>query len=123
MAFLAVNLIISGMSYTLKMEEGTLTREFLLGLKWVNSLLVWTFEGRRHMPFIHISSRKDMALIWAIHCPGSVYKDIEEGSFCSLPTCPHLVSTSIPSLAVESTNFFRTPAYTEDQLRHPAFVN
>jgi hypothetical protein len=36
-----------------------------------------------------------------------VYKDKEEGSFCSLPSCPCLVPISIPSLALETSLAFQ----------------
>ena len=40
-------------------------------------------------------------LIWATPAAGSLYKDIEEGSFCSWPACTHLTCKSTPSLALE----------------------
>ena len=123
---LVVNLTISRMNYNLKMED-TPVRDFLLGLKWVNWLLVQTFEvgrhtsdpdlkvGRQHAfgPDLEVRGHRllililrweDTPLIWATPSAESLYKDIEEGCFCSLPTCPYLASTSIPSLALEPTS-------------------
>jgi hypothetical protein len=36
-------------------------RDFLLGLKWVKPLLVWTFELGRHRPLILILRQKTRA--------------------------------------------------------------
>lgn len=66
-------------------------RDFMLRLKWVNSLLVWTFEvGRQEL------------LIWAMLPADSIYKDTEGGSFCCFSGCPHLTITPTLSLALES---------------------
>ena len=93
--------------------EGTPVRYILLGLKQVNSLLVQTYkvgiqhifnlhlETGRHGPVFQILRQKDLPLIWAIPSPRSLYKNLEEGRFFSLPASPRLTSTSIPSLALE----------------------
>jgi hypothetical protein len=42
--------------------EGTPVGDFLLGLKWVNLLLVRMFEVGRHSPLIQILRREDISL-------------------------------------------------------------
>lgn len=49
-----------------KTEEGTSVRDILLGLKWMNLLLVWTFEVGRHTSLIWVLRQEDIPLIWAI---------------------------------------------------------
>ena len=49
-------------------------------------------------------------LIWATHSAGSLYKDVEEGSFGSLLTSPLLLWYW--------SLFLRIPGSTEEQLRH-----
>lgn len=51
MAILGVNLTTSGVNVNPEME-GTPVRDFLLGVKWVTSLLVLTFETGRHISLI-----------------------------------------------------------------------
>ena len=83
-------------------------RDFPLGLKWVHLLLVQTFEvGRqtyfsdpdlkagRHKPLIWTFRQEDIPLIWAILSAGSLHKDIEEGSLCSLLVLSLLASPSL----------------------------
>jgi hypothetical protein len=82
-------------------KGGHTCKRFLLGLKWVKPLLILTFGVGRHVPLILILRQEDTPLIWAAPSAGSLYKDMEEGRFYSLPACPHLTSTSIPSLALE----------------------
>lgn len=67
-----------------------------------NLLRVQTFEVRRDVHFIWIL--RSWALIWATPSVGSPYNDTEKGSF-ALSKCPHLASTSTPSLALEPTFF------------------
>lgn len=55
-------------------------------------------------------------------CGGSLYEGHRRRQLVlSLPACSHLVSKSIPSLALEPA-FFRTLTYTEDQLTYPPSV-
>jgi hypothetical protein len=51
------------MNYNPEME-GIPARAFLLGLRWVNPLLVQTFEVGRHISY-GISRWEDIPLIWA----------------------------------------------------------
>lgn len=63
-------------------------------------------EVRWHMPLIQILMKEGTPLIWAIPSTGSLYKDNEgykELFFLSSSDCCNLVSTSILSLALEST--------------------
>jgi hypothetical protein len=62
--------------------EGQPCEGFLLNLKWDDPLLIQTFEvGRQH--FNSDASRwEDSSLIWATLSVQSLYKDMEEGSFC-----------------------------------------
>lgn len=79
-------------------------RDFLLGLKWVNPFVVWTFEVRRIMLLI---------LKWEDTPAGSLNKVMEEGSFCSLSAFSHFANTSIPSLALMLTTLeFQCPLKT-----------
>jgi hypothetical protein len=109
-------LTIFGANYILEVE-GTPVRDFLLALKWTNPLLVWIFESERKTHTFDLGlmaerfgvltwilRREGTLLIWAMPSAGSLYKDIEEGSFCSLPACPCLDSTSIPSQALEPSS-------------------
>lgn len=48
MDILGVDLTISGMNCNPEMEA-TPVRDFLLGLKWMSSLLVWNLEVGRHL--------------------------------------------------------------------------
>lgn len=56
-----VILTISGMNYNPKIE-GTPVRDFLLGLKRINPLLVRTFEAGRHMPLFRILRLREIGL-------------------------------------------------------------
>jgi hypothetical protein len=100
------------MNYNPEME-GIPGKDFLLGLKWVDPLLIQTMEvgqhtvdpdleARRHMPLIlfWILRWEGMLLIWATSFAGSLYKNMEEGSW-SFPAWPPLASPSIPSLTLE----------------------
>lgn len=49
-------------------------------------------------------SRENPPLTCAPRSSGSLYKDMEEGRVCCLPTCVPLRSKSIPSLALEPTS-------------------
>jgi hypothetical protein len=40
--------------------EGTPMRNLVLGLKWVDPLLVWTFEAGRHVALIRFLRWEDM---------------------------------------------------------------
>ena len=62
------------------------------------------FKAKRNRPLIQILRWEDTSLIWTTPPAGSLYKDMEEGSFQSLPSCPYLATTSIPSLASEPTS-------------------
>lgn len=76
---------------------------FEVGLKWLNPLLVKAFDmdlWGRHVPWIRILRWKDTPLIWASPWAGSLYEDVEEGRFCSVP-CSCLTSKSIPLLTLE----------------------
>lgn len=42
----------------------------------------------RHLPLMQILSQEDVPLMWAIVSAGSLYRDTEEGGFCSLFPCP-----------------------------------
>lgn len=58
------------MNYILEME-GTLLSKFLLGVKWANPLLIWTFEfpfdldlkAGKYMTLIPILRQEDIPLI------------------------------------------------------------
>jgi len=109
------------MNYNPEMEDTPL-RDFLLGL---HPLLGWAFEVGRHRPLIWILRlenkvlsfksgdgkthafnpnlrQENIPLIGAIPSGGSLHKDIEEGSFCSLSACSRLASTMFTFLALET---------------------
>jgi hypothetical protein len=48
-----------------------------------------------------------MSLAWATPSVGSLYKDMEEGSFFSLPACSHLTGKSIHTMALAPTSGFK----------------
>lgn len=50
---------------------------------------------------------------------GILYKDIEEGNFCSLPVCSCFASKPFSSLALHPGNF-RIPECAEDKLGNAA---
>jgi hypothetical protein len=52
----------------------------MLGLKWVNLLLVQTCEVGRVTPLIRFLRWEGTVLIRATASAGSLYKDIKEGS-------------------------------------------
>ena len=81
-------------------------------------LLVWTFEAGRHTPLIQIVRQEDTPLIWVTPSVVSLYKEMEDGNFCSLHSCPHPASTSVPSMVLEIPEYTE---YTEDQLRLPVW--
>jgi hypothetical protein len=83
------------MNYNPEME-GTPVRDFLLGLKWVHLLLLQTFEVGRH------TFDLDLDLPQTFFC--QPYKDMKEGSSCSLPACFGLANTPIPSLELEASS-------------------
>lgn len=65
---------------------------------------VLDIESERFMPLILVLKWGDSPLIYFIPASGRLCKDIEEGNFCSLPTCHHLTSISIPSLTSETSS-------------------
>jgi hypothetical protein len=71
--------------------EGTSVRDILINLKQEDPLLIWTFELERY------AYKPDLAA--DTPSAGSPCKEMEEGSFCSLPACSHSASKSIPPLA------------------------
>lgn len=80
----------------LKSNNGGHTWEgFLLNLKLVA------------LPLIPIFKWENTLLVCAMTSAGSLCKDMEVGSFCSLPACPYLAGKSIPSLATEPTLGFQ----------------
>ena len=84
----------------LQPRNGGLTCEiYFAWLKWVNLLIVWTFEVKKSGPLVPILRWKDTLLMWPQLLLGSV-RDTKEGSFQSLPAYPRLVNTSVPSLAL-----------------------
>ena len=74
-------------------------RDFLLCLKWVNLLLVQTFEVRRYTPLIQVLRQKDIALRLShtFYWESNKEKKKETFALCFLS------STSIPSLALKPT--------------------
>lgn len=61
--------------------------------------------GRKTHTFdLDLEVERHMPLIWSITSAGSLWKDIEEGRFCFSPAFPHLASTSIPSLTLETAS-------------------
>ena len=56
------------------------------------------------MPLVQTLKGEDTPLIWATPSAESPLEDVEEGSVCSLPACPHLGNTFIPSLTMEPTS-------------------
>lgn len=74
--------------------------------------LIWIFEFRRHMSLIWFLRWEDTSLIWTIPSPGKLYKPMEEIIFYPLP-CQQVHSS------IGIWVYFRIPAYSEDQLRHP----
>ena len=100
MAVIVCQLDYIGNELQFRNGDHTCERFFLwggLGLKWINELLVQTFEARRYR-------QEDTPLVFAILSAGNLHKNIEDASICSLPACPHLACTSIPSLALEPTS-------------------
>lgn len=85
-------------------EEGTHVKDFLLGLKLVNLFLVWAPEVGKYIPLIRTLWQEDTPLIRATFPAASLYKDTEEGGFCSLSACLRLASTPTLSLALEPTS-------------------
>lgn len=75
-------------------------RDILHGLKYVDRLLDQTFELGRQTSDPDLEAG-DTPLIWVTLSSGSLYKDMKEGRFCSMPTCSCLDTSSIPSLALE----------------------
>lgn len=73
-------------------------------------------------PVIRILRLENTALIWTTSSAGSLYKDMERGSFvpvlCLPSPCKH-----IHFFTVIRAYFFSIPTYTEDQLRPPALLD
>jgi hypothetical protein len=61
---------------------------------WGSSTDTFDLKAKRHRSLIHILGQEDTPLIWVPSSAQSLYKDIGEGSFHSLPTCPCLASNS-----------------------------
>ena len=63
-------------------------RYTLLGLKWVDPLLIQTLEAERLTPFIWVLRWEDTPLIWATPSAGSLCKDMKKGRLaCLLSPC------------------------------------
>lgn len=73
------------MNYTSEMEGTPVKECFWLGLMWVNPLLVWTSEGRRHISLVWILRwdlrKEDTPLIWVMISAGSYTKTQKRESF------------------------------------------
>lgn len=88
-------------------------------LWWLLLVVKLTISGRKYTPAMRgipmrLWDRRHIVNLG--HCY-KAYKDTEEGSFCSLSTCSHLVSTHLPFLALDPGSF-EILASTENQLRH-----
>lgn len=59
------------------------------------------------LPLILVFKREDTPLVCAVPCAGSLYKDMEVGSFRSLLACPYLAGKSTPSPALGPTLGFQ----------------
>lgn len=112
--FLVVNLTASGVKSCLEMESASV-RDYLLGSKGVNSLLVWAFEVGRCTSDLDLEVRRsfsEVPLVWGTLSAGNLYKEVGEGSFCSLLALVLLAQQS--SLSQWSLPLW-IPAHTENQ--------
>ena len=94
--------------------RSTPLRNFLLNFKLEDPLLICIFEVEDTFN-LDLLKQQDLPLIWTTLSAGNLYKNVEEGSFCSLPDFSSLPGKSIGT----RTGFYRILVHTEDQLRHP----
>ena len=70
--------------------------DYFLELSCVDPILIHTTYVERHMPLIQMLRKEDTPLVWTILSAGSMCRDMEKGSFCSLPACSQPGSIFIP---------------------------